>query len=581
MATSIRSLAVAFCFGVLMATANCALAEEGALLPPPAPDGTPAESDQPKPAAETEEGETVPTAVAADEPTAAPAEAPAGAGEGAQEGEPLGDPKDERAKAEDQDKDEDDGEKEKEAAPREGDVKGAEGKEEAEPEPVVPPAPEPTPEQLEQRRKRAEDFKSLGERFFDFPVTGSTTTRYRIRSGEGAKDQDIYQLVTMDVGDKQVHRATGHFDLRFSADLDSRRTGINSDVFYNVLDTYSSALDLRLYSCYADIHRVQGIEFIRAGRQFMFETPEILQFDGLRLDTEGFFGKYDVRFSFYGGIPVHQFAPSTSEDVVAGLAAEGRPWETARMRLDWTHAADDINRHRAHHNDLLALSLWQTFRNPNIHIYGRATALDDEIRDATARVVYSKPEWRLQVSGSYQGWFQQLRRTSNEFDYFFDTLQGQEPYHRGTIIVSKGWNDHFWMEGGATARRLTGEESQFNREFDRYHVTFQIRDLPVKGLTFSLTGMRYDGHEHAPSTAQAGGDITYQWNKENRTSVGTDYSLYKFDFFAVNERDEVRGYYIKHRWRPTKWARLDAKYEFEESRTDNFHTFTASFRFDF
>jgi hypothetical protein len=61
----------------------------------------------------------------------------------------------------------------------------------------------------------------------------------------------------------------------------------------------------------------------------------------------------------------------------------------------------------------------------------------------------------------------------------------------------------------------------------------------VKGLTFSLTGMRYDGPDHSPSTAQAGGDVTYQWTKENRTSIGTDYSLYKAHEVGAPRR-EVR-----------------------------------------
>ncbi|MCY3023126.1 MAG: hypothetical protein NTW87_29470 [Planctomycetota bacterium] len=475
--------------------------------------------------------------------------------------------------------------------------KGANG----EVERPIPPPPIPTAEDLARRRQRAAELQSLGEKFFKFPVTGQTYTRYRLRTGAGERDQDMYEFLSMDFGDKNKHLATGHLDARFSADLDGRRTGLKADIFSDIVDTYRSPVNARLYSAYADFNKIPGVEFLRAGRQWTYETPEILQFDGARLDTQPWFGKHGLTFSFYGGLPVHEFEHTPNGDALFGAAAEARPWKGSRWRLDYIHVDDNLHGEQAdspttvehgldqpapagtRRNDLVAVSLWQTFHNPDVRVQGRFSELDGQAREAYARLIYDKADSRLQVAGTYRTWFEQQNRLANEFDQYYETLLGQEPYHNGTLVVSKGWTDKFWMEGGAAVRRLAhvNTEGQFNREFDRFYATFQIRDLPLKGFTYSINGSQWDGRGHAPNTQQLGGDITYAWKREFESSVGTDYALYKYDFFRNMERDQVRTYYVKQRWRPTRWATLDVHYDYERSRSDTFHTLEVTFRFTF
>jgi hypothetical protein len=178
-------------------------------------------------------------------------------------------------------------------------------------------------------------------------------------------------------------------------------------------------------------------------------------------------------------------------------------------------------------------------------------------------------------------------------------------YHQGDIRLNKEWWDCFSTEAGVTVRRVPGNDKPvreeaisglFNREWDRYHLTLDAHNLPVKGLSASVTGSFWNGLGHGSSTAQATGDISYDWNKELRTSMGTDFALYRYDMplehlstsnvppdfweYAV-ERDKVRTYYVRQRWRPTRWALLEAGYELEHSRTSRFHTIMATFRFSF
>jgi len=465
---------------------------------------------------------------------------------------------------------------------------------------VIPPPPQPTEEQLAKRRERAIPYQTLGEQFFQFPVTGSLASRYRFRNGPGESDSDIYELLTLDVGDKERQPITGHLDARVAADFTPRnKNGVQSDIFTGLVDTYSSAVDTQLYSAYADFNKLKGLELLRVGRQFTYDTPEILEFDGVRVDTDSWCGANELKFSFYGGASVHTYESSAKGDTLAGAAVEAKPWNQARLRLDYVHADDNFSdqgtqstdlvdqslhpTHSTRHDDVVSLSFWQTLRSPNLQLQAEVSQIDGKARDAMLRTLYNNEDSRLQVSSSYQAWFRQDARLTTEFDYFFDTLAGEEPYHNANLSVNKGWTDNFWTEGGVTLRRLMqGAQAQiFNHEFDDYYATLQLRDLPVKGLTFSVTGSRWDGKGEAPNTNELGGEIAYACKRKFQSAIGTDYSLYKYDLFTSKEDDQVRTYYLKQRWRPTPWASLDVKFEHEISLYTKFNTATVSFRFDF
>jgi len=97
----------------------------------------------------------------------------------------------------------------------------------------------------------------------------------------------------------------------------------------------------------------------------------------------------------------------------------------------------------------------------------------------------------------------------------------------------------------------------------------------------NVTATRWDGKDGAPSTTQFGGEISYEERKHLETIIGTDYALYKYDLFQSTEHNQDRTYYLRQRWKPARWASIDARYEFEQSLSQHFHTFTMQFRFDF
>jgi hypothetical protein len=187
------------------------------------------------------------------------------------------------------------------------------------------------------------------------------------------------------------------------------------------------------------------------------------------------------------------------------------------------------------------------------------------------------------VSAAYNVLFERQNRLVTDIDPFTSILQAQQPYHDGLIVATKEWGQHFRLEGGAMIRRLfsSGDEGTFNREFERYHATLSVHDLPLKGLSMAVSGYHYNGVSRASDITTAGAEVTYDWDKTQRTTAGTDYQLYKFDTLTGTEREDARVYYLKHRWMPYRFARFEAGYELERSLSATFQTITVTMRLDF
>lgn len=66
-----------------------------------------------------------------------------------------------------------------------------------------------------------------------------------------------------------------------------------------------------------------------------------------------------------------------------------------------------------------------------------------------------------------------------------------------------------------------------------------------------------------------GADATYQFSKSS-ASIGTYYSLYKFDLFTNSERDHVRTYYMKLRHKFNDSVTLEGDYELEDNDYDQY-----------
>lgn len=266
--------------------------------------------------------------------------------------------------------------------------------------------------------------------------------------------------------------------------------------------------------------------------------------------------------------------------------------------------------------------------------------MDGKLKDTFARVLYYKEDWKFLVSATYQGYFydQNVNWSSHlrgngrlvadtypypeplpgEVDPYSQTLGDMQDYHQGTLVLNKEWTKNFSTEAGIAIHRIAegpdkawaqyfpdSTDTIFNRNYNRYYGTLNLHDLP-KDFTFTFTGSLYDGKGQASDVTNLSGDISYDWTKQLRTTIGGNWGLYNYDMRGIlstatdaavvsgpiyeilryrisgyGHDDNTQTYSIRQSYQPTRWAKLDFGYEFEHARTSTFHTFTASFRFDF
>ena len=429
--------------------------------------------------------------------------------------------------------------------------------------PPAPPVPEPEP--------------TWGERLIGIPVRGTLTSRLRLRWTAEEHDTDLYETLSLSVGDADRQTVTAYVLARAAADLDGKTDANGYYIFDSLEDTYSTAVTAQLYEAYADVHRLGPVELARLGRQSYYETPVVIAFDGGRVETEALTG-VKLQGGVYGGVPVHYYESAREGDWAVGAYAQARPLKGSRVRFDWMHVEDE-NYFGENRNDLFGLSAWQDLFE-RVSLYAQYTRLEERSRDVQARATWREPAWDLVVQGSFYELLQTQRDYALEFDPYYNAALEYHPYYQVRGMAAKGLGEHVTVDGGVDARWLrdAGDEGAYNHEFRRYFVTPAVQDLPVKGLTASVTGEYWDSDDDVWSW---GADLTHKCTAALRASVGTFFSLYKYDYYASNERENVRTFYAKVRYRLAEGLRLDVAYENERNSDDTVNTVKLGLTWDF
>lgn len=394
---------------------------------------------------------------------------------------------------------------------------------------------------------------------------GSLSTRYRGRFTGGARDHDVYELLTLDFGDPRSSELSGHVMTQITADVDGRSDSDGD--FFSLNDTYDSSVTARLYHAYVDVHEPETFEVLRLGRQLIYETPEVVYFDGARVETVAN-ARRGTRLGMYGGLPVYPFESSPAGDALFGAFAETRPWKLGRVRLDWMHLEDE-NLLGKHRDDLFAVELWQRV-GEKLRLKGRHSRLEDDPRDVRLRGDYYDPESDLTFSASYYELLTTQKDLSVPLDPFFSTLFEHFPFYQTTLLASKGFGERFAAEGGMDLRRVLDADDigQFNRDFERYYSTLTFSG-PTQKVNLSVTGELWDSPDSKIRTI--GADLSQEFDERWRGSLGTYYSLFKYELYLNEERDDVRTYYLRVRFKRTEATTFDLHYEFEDDDLDRFH----------
>ena len=403
-----------------------------------------------------------------------------------------------------------------------------------------------------------------GAKIGGIPISGQLTTRYRGRFTDSDSDHDLFGYLSLDIGDPRKDRVTGHLDARASLALDGLH---QSGPFQDIQDSYSSDLDGRLYTAYADIHQTEGLDVVRIGRQQYWMAPELAFFDGVQLETEEL-SKEGLKLGTYGGKPVHLYAESSQGDWLFGLYGEGQPWKGGRLRLDWMRAEDQVSIGTLG-DDLWNLGIWQ--RIEAWRLEGGYSRLGGRNRDLRLRGTWTDLEADAQVRASFYRLLTTQFALPLEFDWFSTSLFQLQPYTQVQLTGSKRWSNRYRLEGGADLRRVTEtvDVGTYNRDVDRFYVTGTVEKIFSDSTALSLTADTWDGNGREYDTFS--GDVTQVFSKDTRGSLGTFFALYSVDLQTGEEREDVRTWFVRLDHRFDDAWRLEGRYDFENTSIADFH----------
>lgn len=392
-----------------------------------------------------------------------------------------------------------------------------------------------------------------------FPIHGSITTTLRERWTADEHDLDLASTVSLDLGDPQKNRWTGHVMTQIPVDLDGKR---NSDsVFFDLDDTYDAAVVPRLYDAYAETRDAGFLASARIGRQTLWDTPVFAWLDGVSAETKET-GQARVSLGAYGGIPVHLYESSREGSFLGGLYGQAQPWTRGRLRLDWMNIQDEADS-GSHEQDLWKAGVWQGI-GQSTRVEATVSRLGSEERDWSAAATWWDRETDLSVQASYY----ELRATQGdlplEIDPFYATLYDLFPYHQARLMASKGFGGKLAVQAGAEARRVSDEsdEGQWNRDFERYFSTVQVIDVLPAHLVLGLTGEVWNSQGNDIDTW--GVDLSRRFGEVLDASAGSYYSLYKTSVASSTESDDVRTWFLRLRWKRSKGSVFDLRYDVED-----------------
>jgi hypothetical protein len=410
---------------------------------------------------------------------------------------------------------------------------------------------------------------------------------YRLRWNSDTRDQDLFSDLALRYGREGEGPVDASFFGRLSADLDGRRDEAGYYVFDGVTDTWRGNLQGRIYHAYLDVNRpFRGggawLDRFRVGRQFV-EEAEGAYFDGVRLDLAAFPRLWGLKAAVYGGMPSHPYESSRAGDAMAGAAAEISPHPRLRFRGDYTRIRDNRNDFffGDQEDDLVTAQGWWRATD-RIRLHGAVSMLTGLARDVRGDALWTDPERDASVRLFYRRQFRTLRDQAGGFDLFSATARTFFPYHDGSVAFSKGFGRHLLLEGAAQWRALADaeDEGRYNHGFSRVSLTPSVNDWPVDGFSFGVTGEQWNA-TGGEDVATGGFDVRYLLTRAVRLGAGSYYSLFRYDPFTGDERDDVRTAYVEARWKVREDLRLDLWGEFEDDDFDAYNLVRASLTWSF
>jgi hypothetical protein len=400
--------------------------------------------------------------------------------------------------------------------------------------------------------------------------------------GTDTGDQDLYASVELAWGDSDS-RWSGSISCRAVKDLDGAHAAPGGR-FRSVYDTYGDDWFGQLFHAHVEMRTGGVLERTRLGRQYLHKGHPFY-FDGLAIESRRARG--GLRASIFGGVPVHFFEPSSGGDWLAGVGIELRPWRGGLVELLYAHFDDETQLlgmpSGSNVSDLVVASVRSRLGERCLTAI-RHTTVNTRTRDLLARFRFTATDARADVHVVYYLQPLELEILSSDLAAVALVEGTSHPYSRIDVRVAtrrgnaRGWTTR--LTGRAATRRLIdpSDETEYNREYD---VLWFGVDIASPGRRSSAhIGPLYWWSSEKSVWAM---DAEARWEREDRwhLSVGTTYSVFKYDALSLAEQADVHEVYARARWKVRDELTLKLRYAAERYDGDLVHEMECGCAFTF
>jgi hypothetical protein len=420
-------------------------------------------------------------------------------------------------------------------------------------------------------------------------ISGYLSMRYIYRttpySGVKTSDQDAFGDLRFDITRPKDNRYEFHFLGAARTDLDGKQEHAQFYPFEGVADTYGARTTGIIYEAYAALNGGTALAATKAriGRQSGTRDEPVV-FDGIAVDAGG--EKWDL--TFYEGPAVHYYEVNKhwGDDTVAGAGIDYRPVPEAGMSVDYLRVKDAqalFPEDTTRYDRLLSLKAWQRL-GTFTRLMEKYRFLDGEPRDLSLNAVTIWQAADLDASVNYFRQFRTQNELSTDLSLFYDVMGSSAPYQSFDIKVRKFFADRVAADLGYFRRQLLDDagEGPFNKEYRRSFIDVEVLDLFLSGLSLTLLAEQWESR--GDSFGSTGADLSYKIKrnkKEARVSIGTNYSLYKYDYYTeLGVREKVRTYYLTGKYPLNSGFSMNGGYEYEHG-FENYQTLRLGMRYDF
>jgi hypothetical protein len=419
-------------------------------------------------------------------------------------------------------------------------------------------------------------------------VNGYFSARYIYRTAtfpDGrVSDQDAFADLRIDVTRPKDDRYEFHFLGSVRSDLDGNQNVNTFNPLEDIGDTYGTRLIGNVYEANVVMNEpLQHLTRVRIGRQSGARDEPVF-FDGIAMDL----GNEKVNLTLYGGAAINFFEIDRQwgDDTLEGAGIDYRPLPSTGMSADFlvvkdkrsfTAAGDTVQ------DRMVSLKLWQRFE-PFARLTAKYRLLDGDPRDLSLKAVTTWQAVDLDASVNYFRQFRTQNELSNELSLFYDVIGRSAPYQSYDIKVRKFFADRVAMDLGYFKRELldTADEGPFNKEYKRMFLDVEVMDLFMNNLSGTVLVEQWESQGR--SYDAVGADLSYKIKrnkKEARVSIGTNYSLYKYDYYTeLGVREQVRTWYLSGKYPLKDGFSVNGAYEYEHS-FETYQTLRLGMRYDF